>query len=113
MEASATATMDNEQRVEENWSEAVEDLVAAGEIESAISLLESVISKRDTLNSSESASQLQLASALMDLAKLYSSKGFSLKADELEARASLIKQKARQIHPSGYLSLSLSLPLFF
>ncbi|NP_001242895.1 uncharacterized protein LOC100817151 [Glycine max] len=73
----------------ENWSEAVEDLVDAGDVESAISLLESVV---ETLNPSDSASQLPLASALSDLANLYSSKGFSLKADHLHSRASVLKQ---------------------
>ncbi|KAL2597130.1 hypothetical protein AAZV13_11G142800 [Glycine max] len=73
----------------ENWSEAVEDLVDAGDVESAISLLESVV---ETLNPSDSASQLPLASALSDLANLYSSKGFSLKADHLLSRASVLKQ---------------------
>ncbi|RDX67336.1 Coiled-coil domain-containing protein R3HCC1L, partial [Mucuna pruriens] len=72
----------------ENWSEAVEDLVDAGDVEAAISLLESVV---ETLNPSDSASQLPLASALSDLANLYSSKGFSLKADQLLSRASLLK----------------------
>jgi len=86
----------------ENWSEKVEDLVDAGDVESAISLLESVV---ETLNPSDSASQLPLASALSDLADLYSSKGFSLKADHLQSRASVLKQ----LHHSNsqYLSLSL------
>ncbi|XP_027347510.1 coiled-coil domain-containing protein R3HCC1L [Abrus precatorius] len=70
----------------ENWSEEVEDLVEAGEVEGAITLLESVV---QTLNPSES---LQLASALSELANLYSSKGFSLKADQLQSRAYLLKQ---------------------
>lgn len=104
--------MEKEQ-VDENWSEAVEDLVAAGDTEGAISLLESVLSNLQTLNSSHSASQLQLASALTDLAKLYSSKGFSLKADDLESRASLIKQRATQIHTSAYFYLPFSFFVFF
>ncbi|XP_027908941.1 coiled-coil domain-containing protein R3HCC1L isoform X2 [Vigna unguiculata] len=73
----------------ENWSEKVEDLVDAGDVESAISLLESVV---QTLNPSDSTSQLPLASALSDLADLYSSKGFSLKADHLQSHASVLKQ---------------------
>ncbi|CAJ1979095.1 unnamed protein product [Sphenostylis stenocarpa] len=80
----------------ENWSETVEDLVDAGDVESAISLLESVV---QTLNPSDSASQLPLASALSDLANLYSSKGFSLKADHLQSRASLLKQLHRSNSP--------------
>lgn len=69
-----------------NWSESVEDLVAAGDADAAISLLESVISD---LNPSDS----QLPSALTDLANLYSSKGFSLKADQLHSRAFLLQQR--------------------
>jgi len=90
----------------ENWSETVEDLVDAGDVESAISLLESVV---QTLNPSDSASQLPLASALSDLADLYSSKGFSLKADHLQSRSSILKQLHRSSSP--YLSLSLSLSI--
>ncbi|KAL2328403.1 hypothetical protein Fmac_021830 [Flemingia macrophylla] len=73
----------------ENWSEAVEDLVDGGDVEAAISLLESVV---ETLNPSDSQSQLQLASALSDLASLYSSKGFDFKANNLHYRASLLRQ---------------------
>ncbi|KAJ7981235.1 Coiled-coil domain-containing protein R3HCC1L [Quillaja saponaria] len=86
---------------EENWSEAVEDLITAGDIDGAISLLQSVVIKLETLSSSQSDSELQLASALADLAKLYSSKGFSLKADELQSRAFLIKQRPRHVSLSG------------
>ncbi|KAE9616780.1 hypothetical protein Lal_00035061 [Lupinus albus] len=81
------------EKAKENWSEAVEDLVAAGETESAISLLESVISNFETLKPSDSVSQFQLASALSDLATLYSYKGFSLKSDQLQSRASVIKHR--------------------
>lgn len=86
---------------EANWSEAVEDLLDAGDTDGAISLLETQVSKLQTLNSSNSA----LASALGDLATLYSSKGFSLKADDLRSRAQLLKLQPL----SRYLSLS---PLF-
>ncbi|XXG62517.1 hypothetical protein AAC387_Pa05g0858 [Persea americana] len=72
----------------ENWSSAVEDLVDRGDIDEAISLLESLISKLKTL---EETSNLPLASALFDLANLYSSRGLSLKADELRNRALVIK----------------------
>ncbi|XP_057484543.1 uncharacterized protein LOC130770914 isoform X3 [Actinidia eriantha] len=81
---------------ETNWSECVEDLVQEGEIEKAISLLESVVSKFETLNSSQS-DHLQLSYALFDLAKLYSSKGLSLKADEASSRALLIKERSQKI----------------
>ncbi|XP_043722676.1 R3H and coiled-coil domain-containing protein 1 [Telopea speciosissima] len=86
---------------ESNWSVAVEDLVDGGDVEGAISLLESVISKLES-GPSSSPSDLELASALGDLANLYSSRGFSLKADELQTHAFLIKQAVRQhIRPPG------------
>ncbi|KAG6682226.1 hypothetical protein I3843_13G113200 [Carya illinoinensis] len=86
--------MENQREEEnvENWSEAVEDLVAAGDNDGAISLLETHVSKLQTLASSNTA-VLQLTSALNDLANLYSSKGFSLKADDLRSRASLLKHQ--------------------
>ncbi|XP_057955461.1 uncharacterized protein LOC131149222 isoform X2 [Malania oleifera] len=80
------------------WSTAVEDLVDAGDMDGAISLLESLVSKFDI--SEPSASNLQLASALTDLANLYSSKGFSLKADDALSRASLIKLRSQHVLPS-------------
>ena len=83
---------------EANWSEAVEDLLDAGDTDGAIALLETQVSKLQTLNSSNSA----LASALGDLATLYSSKGFSLKADDLRSQAQLLKLQPL----SRYLSLS-------
>ena len=102
----------------ENWSEAVEDLAAAGEIEGVIALLKSVVSNfEETLKylSSDSLmiiSQLQLVYPLSELATLYSSKGFSFKSDELQSRASLLKQTTQQqILPAIYPSLSLSLSL--
>lgn len=105
--------MEKEVEGGENWSEAVEDLVASGEIESAISLLESVISNLQTLNPSDSVSQLQLASALSDLASLHSSKGFSLKADQLQSRACLIKQTTHSKYLPALTSISLSLSSYF
>ncbi|XP_052190499.1 uncharacterized protein LOC127800104 isoform X1 [Diospyros lotus] len=77
---------------EGNWSEVVEDLVNAGEVDKAISLLESVVSKLETLNSSQ-LDTLQLSCAIFDLAKLYSAKGFSLKADEARSRALLVRER--------------------
>ncbi|XP_031256555.1 uncharacterized protein LOC116114550 [Pistacia vera] len=74
-----------------NWSEAVEDLVATEETEAAISLLETTVSKLENQESTNEPVNLQLASALTNLANLYSSKGFSLKSDELLARAFQIR----------------------
>lgn len=83
---------------EPNWSERVEDLVSAGDITAAISFLESLTTNlQSRLCSSSSSSTelgLQLASALNQLADLYSSQGLSLKSDELLARSSLVKQRA-------------------
>lgn len=89
-----------------NWSESVEDLVSAGDTDGAISLLESVVSKLETLSPSETL-DLQLASALTELSKLHSTKHFSLKSDELLSRASLLKQRVLQSRPSGYFLLFL------
>lgn len=83
-----------------NWSESVEDLVTAGDTDAAISLLESLISNLETPNN-PSNSDPQLASALTDLANLYSSKGFSLKADQLHSRASLIHYRRLLHFPSS------------
>ncbi|RZC84164.1 hypothetical protein C5167_046949 [Papaver somniferum] len=78
-----------------NWSIQVEDLVDNGDTKGAISLLESVVNKLETLNLSSSSSSidLKLATALTDLDNLYSTQGFSLKADELQSRSFLLKQK--------------------
>ncbi|KAL7174595.1 hypothetical protein ACSBR2_033774 [Camellia fascicularis] len=77
---------------EMNWSESVEDLVHGGQVDEAITLLESLISKLETLNSSQ-LDHLQLSSALFDLAKLYSTKGFSLKADQARSRSLLVREQ--------------------
>jgi transcriptional regulator with PAS, ATPase and Fis domain len=90
------AQEEDEEQSYQNWSETVEDLVTAGDTEGAITLLENEVSRLGTLNPSEAAN-LQLVSALTELAKLYSSKHFSLKSDELLFRASFIKQRS-----SGY-----------
>ncbi|XP_024443298.1 uncharacterized protein LOC7467947 isoform X2 [Populus trichocarpa] len=87
------AQEEDEEQSNQNWSETVEDLVTAGDTEGAITLLETEVSRLETLNPSEAAN-LQLVSALTELAKLYSSKHFSLKSDELLFRASFIKQRS-------------------
>lgn len=78
------------------WGDRVEDLVDSGDVEGAISLLESVIANFGTLGSSSSSSSdnLRLAAALGDLADLQSSRGFSLRADELRSRALLLRARA-------------------
>ena len=82
-----------------NWSETVEDLVTAGDTDAAISLLESVIS--DLQTSENSNPDPQLAAALTDLSALYSSKGFSLKADDIAAKALVLKQQDQVSSPAG------------
>ncbi|KAK6247457.1 hypothetical protein QUC31_019022 [Theobroma cacao] len=94
-----------------NWSEEVEDLVTAGDTQGAISFLENLVSKLETTPSSD---DLQLASALSDLAALYSSIGYSLKSDQLFSRASLLKQRAHSSSDVGLAKKDLkedSLPL--
>ncbi|KAL9235407.1 hypothetical protein vseg_010166 [Gypsophila vaccaria] len=72
-----------------NWSEKVEDLIELGEIDSAITLLETLIVELETLITPNS--QSQLISALHQLSNLYFTKGHSLKSDQLSSRASEIK----------------------
>lgn len=74
---------------EGNWSETVEDLIQSGETDKAINLVESIVRNLETQK--DSTQSLKLSTALFDLAKLYSSKGFSLKADEAQSRAILIQ----------------------
>ncbi|KAL1199186.1 hypothetical protein V5N11_005543 [Cardamine amara subsp. amara] len=93
-------TIAEEERISEpNWSEQVEDLVAAGDVTAAISFLESLATNLQSLLGSSSSGErtefgLQLAAALIQLADLYSSQGLSLKSDELRTRSSVIKQRA-------------------
>lgn len=83
---------------EGNWSEALEDLVDSGDVEGAISFLESLVSKLQIDSSHNST--LELSTALDELAKLYTSAGLSLKAEETRSRASLIKQTTQETLPS-------------
>lgn len=78
-----------------NWTEVVEDLVHEGDTEKAISVLEEVISKLENQNENGSSSS-QLATALFDLSKLYSTQGVSLKADETRNRAFQINQESQR-----------------
>ncbi|KAJ7011653.1 hypothetical protein NC653_001920 [Populus alba x Populus x berolinensis] len=59
------AQEEHEEQSNQNWSETVEDLVTAGDSEGAITLLETEVSRLETLNPSEAAN-LQLVSALTD-----------------------------------------------
>ncbi|XP_041991648.1 uncharacterized protein LOC121742551 [Salvia splendens] len=82
-----------------NWTEKVEDLVHAGEVDQAIAFLESTVSNLEHQFithqfgrvSSPSSVPHQLATALQDLSKLYSAQGFSLRADQTLSRALQIK----------------------
>lgn len=80
-----------------NWSEKVEDLVDGGEINEAISLLEKLVAKLENESENSSDSQLRLFTALLDLSKLYSTQGLSLKADQTRSKAILIKQQQESI----------------
>ncbi|XP_027082780.1 uncharacterized protein [Coffea arabica] len=70
-----------------NWTEEVEDLVHGGEIDRAISVLETVMSKLEKKPQKGFSFSSELAAALLDLSKLYTSKGLSLKADETRSLA--------------------------
>ena len=98
---------ENSQETNGGWSNRVEDLIDSGDVEGAISLLESVVSKLETVGSSLSSSpdDLRLASALGDLGDLQSSRGFSIKADELLSRALLLR--ARAVNPPNLDSWSV------
>ncbi|EOA22260.1 hypothetical protein CARUB_v10002848mg [Capsella rubella] len=94
-----TRPSEGDKTSEPNWSERVEDLVAAGDVTAAISFLDSLVTNLQSRIGSSSAGErtefgLQLAAALTQLADLYSSQGLSLKSDELRTRSSLIKQRA-------------------
>ncbi|KAL0418361.1 UNVERIFIED_CONTAM: hypothetical protein Sradi_1249600 [Sesamum radiatum] len=97
-----------------NWTEAVEDLLHDGEVDQAISLLESTVSnlekelgKEDLENKngggSSSSIADQLSTALQDLSKLYSAKGLSLRADETLSRALQVKH-TKGVLPEARLS---------
>ncbi|KAK4408398.1 hypothetical protein Sango_0420800 [Sesamum angolense] len=97
-----------------NWTEAVEDLLHDGEVDQAISLLESTVSnlenelgkeELENKNGGGSSSSIadQLSTALQDLSKLYSAKGLSLRADETLSRALQVKH-TKGVLPEGRLS---------
>jgi hypothetical protein len=75
------------------WTDEVDDLVDAGNLDGAISLLDSVVSTLSTPASPPGAG-LRLATALADLAGLHASRGNTLCADELRARAIVIRSRA-------------------
>ncbi|CAN1247622.1 hypothetical protein LINPERPRIM_LOCUS6409 [Linum perenne] len=84
----------HDSEINRNWSEAVEDLISSGDTDAAISRLESEVSRLQLLTPASQVVDLQLASAFTELATLYSSKDFSLKADELRSRACLLNHRA-------------------
>ncbi|AQK84212.1 Growth inhibition and differentiation-related protein 88-like protein [Zea mays] len=75
------------------WTEEVDDLVDAGDVDGAIALLESVVSDLST-SAAPPATDLRLATALGDLAGLHASRGDTLRADELRARAIALRSRA-------------------
>ncbi|KAL6613752.1 hypothetical protein ACP70R_036022 [Stipagrostis hirtigluma subsp. patula] len=77
------------------WTEEVDDLVDAGDVGGAISLLESVVSNLSTAAAPPPpGADLRLAAALGDLAGLHASRGDTLRADELRARAIVLRSRA-------------------
>ncbi|KAK3163100.1 hypothetical protein QOZ80_1BG0097660 [Eleusine coracana subsp. coracana] len=75
------------------WTEEVDDLVDAGDVDGAISFLESVVSNL-SMAASPSGADLRLATALGDLAGLHASRGNTLRADDLRARAIVLRSRA-------------------
>lgn len=86
----------------EGWSTRVEDLLDEGDEAGAVKVLEGVIAKLSV--SKNAASNLGLAVAMSDLARLYGSRGMSLKADELLSESLLIKKKAEEASSVDNLS---------
>ncbi|OEL14816.1 hypothetical protein BAE44_0024164 [Dichanthelium oligosanthes] len=76
------------------WTEEVDDLVDAGDVDGAIALLESVVSNLSTSAAPPPGADLRLATALGDLAGLHASRGDTLRADELRARAIVLRSRA-------------------
>ncbi|KAK1314023.1 hypothetical protein QJS10_CPA06g01953 [Acorus calamus] len=81
--------------IDVKWSESVEDLLDRGDSESASAsaLLHSLIAKLDFPSSS---ADLRLVSTLTDLARIYSSRSLSFKADKLRERALLVRARAQR-----------------
>ncbi|KQK11699.1 hypothetical protein BRADI_2g61727v3 [Brachypodium distachyon] len=87
------------------WTEEVDDLVDAGDVDGAISLLESVVSNLSTAaaaSSQPTGAELRLATALGDLAGLHASRGSTLQADTLRSRAIALRLRAAQA-PQAFL----------
>ncbi|KAM0823629.1 hypothetical protein ACQ4PT_070742 [Festuca glaucescens] len=79
------------------WTEEVDDLVDAGDVDGAISLLESVVSNLSTSASPPSpGADLRLATALGDLAGLHASRGNTLQADAIRSRAIVLRLRAEK-----------------
>ncbi|GER56965.1 hypothetical protein STAS_34731 [Striga asiatica] len=87
-----------------NWTEMVEDLVQSGEIDRAVSFLESVISNLENELEKEqlqnkngekfgSCTADRLCTALQDLSRLYAAQGLPLRADQTQSRALQIKHR--------------------
>ncbi|KAF8642176.1 hypothetical protein HU200_067439 [Digitaria exilis] len=83
------------------WTEEVDDLVDAGDVDGSIDLLESVVSNLSTSAAAPPAAELRLAMALGDLAGLHASRGDTLRADELRARAISLRSRAAAPGPLG------------
>ncbi|CAM0885427.1 unnamed protein product [Alopecurus aequalis] len=80
------------------WTEEVDDLVDAGDVDGAISLLESVVSNLSTATAAPASpgADLRLATALGDLAGLHASRGNTLQADEIRSRAIVLRLRAQK-----------------
>ncbi|KAI5001668.1 hypothetical protein ZWY2020_026318 [Hordeum vulgare] len=83
------------------WTEEVDDLVDAGDVDGAISLLESVVSSLSTAvpTPPPPGADLRLATALGDLAGLHASRGNTLQADAIRSRAIVLRLRAQKEAP--------------
>eukprot|EP00252_Welwitschia_mirabilis_P010150 TRINITY_DN2329_c0_g1_i1.p1 TRINITY_DN2329_c0_g1~~TRINITY_DN2329_c0_g1_i1.p1 ORF type:complete len:396 (+),score=71.39 TRINITY_DN2329_c0_g1_i1:138-1190(+) len=79
----------------DGWQERLEKLIDDGELESATAFMEQVISTLENLPNSHS--DLRLAAALNETGRLYSTRGFSMKADSVFEKSLVIKNRAYQL----------------
>jgi hypothetical protein len=82
------------------WTEEVDGLVDAGDVDGAVALLESVVVSD---LSTTPAADPRLAAALGDLAGLHASRGGALRADELRARAAALRSRAAAPGALGFV----------
>ncbi|XP_078434907.1 coiled-coil protein [Wolffia australiana] len=86
--------------MESRWSDEVEDLVERGEIDGAIAVLESIVARIETsdsttddpLPSCDDSNRRAAAAAMADLANLLDKRGSSIRADDLRNQAAILRE---------------------